>query len=341
MISGNAYRAVIRFLPVILFFVSSAAFAGDTMVPAEASSSVSMAVLSGDYGLAEQRADDFIKQYPRQPAGYLFKASVLHCVNIDYEDFSRSDDFFALLDYAEKLARNKLAEDSADLWAAYYIHAADGLRAAWSSAEGRFFYSLAKGRSGAMGMIDLIEKDPELYDAYLMAGTYRFWKSYAVRPLVRLPLIGDERSRGIEDVRKAIEHGYFTGPLSNTALIEIYIKHDPEKALELAEKMTAAYPDCRLFRWQLGESHKVLEQYDEAVEVFTALADTFRSDLRDDGSGALRCWWKLAVLSKDVGKKEKVCYYCRKILDLAERDSVAKRQQERIGEAGELLESCE
>lgn|GEM_PF-5151688 len=330
-------------------------------VPVELYDTISGFILEGRYGEAEDAADGFIASYPDEPVGPLLKASVLQYECIDYENYSRGEEFDALLDEAEKHARAKMVLEEGDLWARYFLFAVDGLRGARASITGQLVYGVLKGRSGKIGMEKIIAEDPEFYDAYLLVGSYRFWKSVAVGRAAFLPFLSDESGAGLSDVKKAIEHGVFNGPLSNTVIIEMYIAYHPSLAAELAEKMSAQYPSCRLFAWQLGEAYKKLGRFEDAERVFSEIARSMREDESDDGSGELRSWWKLAVLAKSVGKTDKCLYYCNKILDYrgkkvenrendrsgnragksSEKKSVFERQHERIQKARRMKEACE
>jgi len=336
--TGMFVVKVINYLFFLILFGNGLSFAQETLVPVKVFQNVSHCILSGKYIEAEEVMNRFIREYPEEPAGPLFKASVLQYECIDYEDYSRDDEFYKLLDETEHLALEKLSSDTNDLWAKYYIFAAKSLRGVRASLSGRLIYGIVKGRSGAMGMLQIIEEDSTFYDAYLIAGSYRFWKSAAAEPFFWLPFISDERKKGISSVNTAISRGRLNGPLSNTVLLEMFLEHDPESAAELAEKMVELYPSCRLFSWQLGEAYKKLEQFENAVRVFNTIADSMRKDGADDGSGELRCWWKLAVLSKSVGKKEECIYFCKKIVSLGKRESVYKRQQVRIEKARQMIE---
>ena len=336
--TGVSAVKILNYLFIIILLNGGLSFAQETLVPERVFQNVSHCILSGKYIEAERVMDQFIREYPQEPAGPLFKASVLQYECIDYEDYSRDDEFYKLLDETERLAQEKLSSDSNDLWAKYYIFAARGLRGVRASLSGRLIYGIVKGRSGAMGMLRIIEEDSTFYDAYLMAGSYQFWKSVEAEPFFWMPFISDERRKGISGVKTAISRGRLNGPLSNTVLLEMLLEHDPEGAAELAEKMVESYPSCRLFSWQLGEAYKKLEKFESAVRVFSAVAESIRKDEADDGSGELRCWWKLAVLSKSVGKKEECIYFCKKIINLGKLESVYKRQQVRIDEAKQMIE---
>lgn len=301
-------------------------------------------MLEARYIDAERLLDRFIADHPDEPAGYLFKAALLQYMCSDYEDFSREAEYKALLARTEELAIQRLAGNQTgaptraghkpgtpqDCWARYYLYSAKSLRGARAVLRGSFLGGISSGRAAAAGMSAILAEDAGFCDAYLGTGSYRFWKSVALGPLRRIPFVGDERSRGIIEVRKALECGKLSGPLTNTVLLEMLLEYDPNAACELAERMVNAYPSCRLFAWQLGEAYKKLGRYDDAVEIFTALAERYACDPRDDGSGQVRCWWKLAVLSRELGKRADCRAYCERILELGRRDIVMKRQKVRI-----------
>ena len=72
--------------------------------------------------------------------------------------------------------------------------------------------------------------------------------------------------------------------------------------------------------------------------IFSHIADSMAKDDADDGSGELRCWWKLAVLSKTVGKTSESLYYCYKVIELGKRKSVHERQYIRIEKAQNMID---
>jgi len=329
---------IFKYLFIFLFLHVGTLYARVTLVPEEVYQSISDSILSGKYSEAEDESNRFISEHPDEPAGPLFKASVLQYRYIDYEDGSRDEEFYSLLDETVKKKKKKIKLDSGDLWAHYYLNAAQGLIGAHASVSGRLLYGIARGRSGAKGMLRIVEKDSTFYDACLLTGSYHFWKSVAIARLTWLTFIGDERERGIAEVEKSISHGILNGPLSRTVLLEMLLEYDPESAVKLAEEMVKTYPGCRLFAWQFGEACKKMELFDDAVRIFTSIAESMREDEADDGSGELRCWWKLAVLSKSVGKKGECIYFCNRIIEFKNNESVYKRQQDRIDRALQMIE---
>ncbi|MCD6308207.1 MAG: hypothetical protein J7M24_04340, partial [Candidatus Latescibacteria bacterium] len=291
-------------------------------------------VLVCDYTAAEGLADRFMREHPGHPAGPLFKAAVLQYAAVDYEDYSREEEFMSLIGRCASSARN-LIDSGNGLWFRYYEAAADGLEGAWKVSSGNFLRGVLNGRSGAGGMRRIVEADSTFYDAYLMLGSYRFWKNVA---LSKLPIIDLGKRRGINEVRLAIERGSLSGPLANTVLIEMLLAIDPAEAVELGERLRASHPYCRLFLWQLGEGYKKLGRFGEAERVFTAIAESMALDDFDDGSGRLRCWWKLAVLAHSRGDRDSCKVYCKKVVAYENDPVVARRQERRLRAARRMID---
>ena len=307
------------------------------LVPEEEFRQSQQCILNGRYGDAEKILDALIQNHSAEPAGYVLKAAFLQYWASDYENHSRDKEFLSLLDKAEIFSNALLKANPKDLWAHYFLYATQSLKGAKAAASGRLVSGIKTGRSGAKGMEWILTVDNSFYDACFITGCYRFWKSAAMRRVTWLPFVGDDRKRGIEEVRKATENGKLTGPLSTTMLLQMLVSYNPPAAIELGEKMTAAYPSCRLFAWQLGEAYKKMEKYTEAVRVFSRIAESYSRDAADDGSGQLRCWWKLAVLSKSLGKTDRCREYCERIVRLSEKTPSSWHQKDRIERAKAML----
>lgn len=309
----------------------------ETEAPVEAYREASRLVLESRYAEAVRVLDGYIAEHPEEPLGYLLKAAVLQYEATDYDDFSREAEFRSLLDRAESLGERNLKKDSGDLWAHYAVNSAKCFRGVRMVSGGSFVRGVMASRSGASGMAWIRSRDSRFHDAYLCDGSYRFWKSAAARSMHVLPFVGDRRDEGIADVETAIRRGKLTGPVANTVLLEILLEYDSEAATDLGERLVARYPECRLFAWQLGEAYKKLGKFEPAVAVYSGLAWKYENDPLDDGSGRVRCWWKLAVLARDIGRTADCRSYCEKILDLGRDAALAKRQAARVGGAKKLL----
>ena len=334
-------RTFLLLLFIYVTIVSNSSYANGCIVPEQVYAEASHYILSNDYQNALTILDRFMRDFPDEPAGPLLKAAILQYRSTDYEDFSDQEIFFKLIVRTEYLARKKLEMNGDDLWALYYLSASENLKGVWIAASGKFIRGIITCWSGVRGMANIVSMDSTFYDAYLVIGSFRFWRGMVIENVSMFPFVKTDVKSALDKVEVAISRGKLTGPLSYIVLIEMLLEHDPFRAVELGEDMVKKYSDCRLFLWQLGEAYKKLGRFDEAVRVFTEIADSMACDNLDDGSGELRCWWKLAELSKSVGKVEECRYYCNKVIELGERKSIYTKQYKRINKAIHMIEDID
>jgi tetratricopeptide (TPR) repeat protein len=311
---------------------------GSYVAPDAVYREVAACILDGRYSDAEEAAKAFRDRFPEEPSGPLIHAAVIQYRSADYEDYSSEREFMSLLNDVRRLAGKKADGRENDLWRRYYLAAADGLSGGWRSSSGSLLKGVIDGRSGAKGMERILEDDSGFHDALLLVGSYRFWRSVAVRRVSWLPFIDTEFNAPVAMVETAIDKGKLTGPLSNTVLLEMLLEYKPQEAANLGERLNSQYPRCRLFAWQLGEAHKKLGRYEDAVRIFTGIVESMRNDPLDDGSGMVRGYWKLAVCAKEVGNTDDCMYYCKKVVEFGIQEPAASRQKQRIDAAKRLLD---
>ena len=310
--------------------------AGDD-IPEGVYAEITACVLESRYDDAERIAERFMTDHPGHPAGPLFMAAVIQYAASDYEDYSRDGEFSALIDRADSLAKSFDGDAESMLWARYYGASAHGLDGAWAAMSGRLVRGILSGRSAVKEMERIVAGNPAFADAYLLMGSYRFWRGIALRGIAWIPFVDIEIDEGIVMVRRAIHDGRLAGPVAHTVLLEMLVSYDPKAAVMEGEALLVRYPQCRLFMWQVGEALKKLGRFGEAEAIYTVLATAMDADGRDDGSGALRCWWKLADMANLLGNKQECVYYCRKVLERADDPTVAVRQSGRVERARSLL----
>lgn len=302
---------------------------------------VSRFVLEADYKGAEAFLDSCIASKPDELCCYLFKAAVIHYAATDYEDFSRAEDFHYLLDSVDRLSSARLKTAPDDVLNRYWRAASESMRGSWKANDGGLLGGIVTARSGARSMEAIVRADSTFFDAYLMTGSYRFWRGVAIGKMPVVSFDKRDAEAALHDVDIAIQKGTFTGPLSNTVLMEMLLIYDPERAVSRGENLIGDYPGCRLFAWQLGEAYKKLGRFDDAEGVFTRIAESMARDPLDKGVGQLRCFWKLAVCADDTGNKEKCVYYCNKVLSLKEGAAGSKSAADRVGKARRMLTKYE
>ena len=139
------------------------------------------------------------------------------------------------------------------------LSGAYGLSSRLAVIERRWLRALFHGRRG----IKLVRKahrfDPDLYDTLLGIGMYDYYADTLPRfvgVLSRL-ILGGDRERGIERLKLVAEKGHYANVGAELILIEIYTEDrwgakDPERALEMIERLMAKFPKSPMFH-QIGQ----------------------------------------------------------------------------------------
>jgi len=312
-----------------------------TIIPVDLYSKSSSFILTGDYDNAKLLIDEYIKNYPEEPSGYLFKTLLIQYMTIDYEDYSQENVFFENIVSCEKYSKKRISLDDKDYWAKYYYYTAKTLKGLWNVSKGNWLSGFFESREGISGIENILSEKAICSDASITWGSYIFWKSVSVKKFKWLPYIKDRRKEGIDIVRNSIGKGVFTGDLSNTVLMEMLIEDKPSEAEKLGDILIEKYPDCRIFKWQLGEACKKQNKYDKCVDIYTDIASSMQKDKKDDGSGVLRCYWKLAVLSKDLKKNNECLRYCREVLKSGSNTVVYNRNKTRVENTKKIINELE
>ena len=118
--------------------------------------------------------------------------------------------FFARMDAAITLGEEALERDPDDISAAFFVGGAYGYKARYLALREKWWDAYRSGRKGVKHLEHVVEKDPELADAYLGLGIYHYYAD--VLPAVLkffagfIGLKGD-RDRGLAEIHHALREG--------------------------------------------------------------------------------------------------------------------------------------
>ncbi|MBW2064847.1 MAG: hypothetical protein JRJ03_07895 [Deltaproteobacteria bacterium] len=218
------------------------------------------------------------KMYPGHPAPYFFKAA-------SYQDWMsnyRNKRFMKELEQNIRLAietGNALLEGRDDPWAYFYIGAAYGYRAFNRFRENDWIGAYVAGRKGIEKLKEALEKDPNIYDAYLGLGSYNYWRTAKSKFLRIIAFwMKDKRELGLRQIEFSVKYGLYARNQASYNLMAAYYDYGRyEKASEVLEgiierkerpSISDLYYRGRLFikfeRWSEAESifKKLLERLD-------------------------------------------------------------------------------
>jgi tetratricopeptide (TPR) repeat protein len=278
--------------------------------------------------------------------------------------------FFARMDAAIALGEEALARDPDDISAAFFVGGAYGYKARYLALREKWWDAYRSGRKGVKHLEHVVEKDPELADAYLGLGIYHYYAD--VLPAVLkffagfIGLKGD-RERGLEEIHHSLREGSLVDGEARFFLAEIYttFEEDHWTALGYSRSLRDEYPENELFVWLnariLDELHltelataewKWLHARAEAAHLrgfleyrlartqlfagdFAGAAATLESHLatrRGFGSPRITMWGhlRLGMALDFLGRHEEAMAQYRAAKELDASDSASERARERL-----------
>ncbi len=236
--------------------------------------------LNEEYRPARGLYSELQAKYPDHPCGPFFMATVYQAEMKDFEDFQYSQEFTDNIELSIELADECRDENHHDAWAYYFMGACNLY---WALFEGRKGSSWSAARKGIRAK-NLLEKcldlDSTLYDAYTGLGSFRYWGDVKGGVFAKLPFVGGDRGKGLEDLEKAVEKSYFSRDLALGALAFIYIQEEKyDTADSLASALRENYPQGKSFLWARAFANFEAERYEKALSFF----DSLRAEIKEEG----------------------------------------------------------
>jgi tetratricopeptide (TPR) repeat protein len=239
-------------MPVLLLAVSSP---GATLRPDDSRVAAIVETIdfiyTDNFEQAYRTAERINDTLPGMPVYNLMMASILQSRMTDLEDYSEKDRFFSLLDGCKGFFQDWIEDNPGDPWGHYFLGMVHAAKAMWHGQQKSWLKSFIEGLKARNKFSKAIELDPGLYDAYAGLGNYHFWSSAMLARY--LPFVPDNRERGLQELRLAMDSSYFSSEPAATGLAWALI-HEKKFAearqigLELYKKTSGG----RISLWVLG-----------------------------------------------------------------------------------------
>jgi hypothetical protein len=158
---------------------------------------------------------------------------------------------------AGRLADASLLKSSGDANALFVKSLTYGLRADYAGLiEKRSFAALDYTKQGRVYSVKVMAADPQAFDAYLGPGVENYLLSLKPAPLrVLLRVTGSnvDREKGIEEIRKTAQRGYYLEPFAKLLLAVAALRdNNPAGARQLLEELHRRFPDNELYFQELN-----------------------------------------------------------------------------------------
>lgn len=253
-----------------------------------------------DYEPAIQTFSALQTKYPEHPGPPLYRATAIWLRELferrDFDldkfiapsYFDRATDqrmpmeprqaFFDLIEQGQKLAEVILEEEPMDKDTRYYLGTFQGVLAAFSitidhSRRKAFSY----GKKAYQYHKELVEEDPDYYDAYLSVGLYEYIVGnlpWYIKWLATIAGYHGNEKTGFEYLNLAAEKGQYVADEARVLQMVLYVRENQyAKALESAQYLHEKYPRSFLSHLNLaqmlekmGEKQQAAAEYRQVVQ---------------------------------------------------------------------------
>ena len=235
---------------------------------------------------------------PGDPRGHFFRSMVhfsLYALDRDHRYF---DIFMAESDKVIAVCERLLDQNDGDANAKFYLGGIYGYRGlAWQT-EGSLVTAVKEGREGYKLLEEAVEQRPDLYDAQMGFGLFRYLVAKAPRSLhwmLKLMGISPDLEGGLRMLKAASEHGIYTRNEAQLYLAQfLFSEQRQDEAFTHLDQLVARYPENTLFlilraTWlqRTGKPDEALADALKAVERNRAHPLRYVDDLACNTLGAL------------------------------------------------------
>lgn len=193
----------------------------------------------------------------------------------NFDDESQDDKLYQMLDVVIEMCEKRLDEDPNDVTAMFFKGGAVGFRGRLRANRGKWLGAANDGIVALPLVQKAYELEPDNYDVLLGMGIYNYYAAVVPDryPIVKPAMIffpSGDRKKGLEQLQQASLHAKYAKVEATYFLVQNYFSYEKEytKALELARKLNAKYPNNSMFRRYVGRCLVSLGYLGEANDIF-------------------------------------------------------------------------
>ncbi|MBN2425012.1 MAG: DUF3808 domain-containing protein [Calditrichaceae bacterium] len=226
---------------------------------------------------AVRQFDKLIARDPSHPSGYFMKTAVLFWkFTRNFRSEELGDEFEAVSLHAAEIAEKYHEKNKNDQDGLFYLGGIYGNLGRYYAIKRNYWSAYWNGKKGKNYLEDLVEINPQYYDAYLGLGIYHYYAATVPRFLKIFSFllgIEGEKEQGLRELHLAVDKGLLTNNEARIFLSTIYMRleHEYEKALVLVEELNRQYPNNSAFKISIGWVYAHMGLDDQALEIFNEI----------------------------------------------------------------------
>jgi tetratricopeptide (TPR) repeat protein len=282
------------FISILIFAFASRSPAQDLRDPrfVERAQAGFAEIFNMDYEKARQGFAALAKEYPQHPAPPLYMASIYWLDEMlrrqdlsltrfivptyfsGKTDFVMSSKdraaFFNNLQKCQELAKVILQKNRRDMDARYFLATAFGLRSSFAiTIDHSLREAFSNGNKAYSLSRQLIEENPNYYDAYLTVGIYEYIVGsipWYLKWMVFVIGIRGNKQDGMEHLTLASEKGqYIRNEAQLVSMVLNVREHRYAEAMEIARSLNSRYPRSFLFPLNVAQILQLSGQKEQAI----------------------------------------------------------------------------
>lgn len=275
--------------------------------------------------------------HPGSPIGPLFRAAAIHAEMLDRESPERFPEFALWLRRAHFLSQQWRERDPRSAEPELLLGIAEGYDAVYESRWGGWFAALKKGLRSKNRFNDALTKDSTLIDALIGIGNYDYWKADKTDVINWLPMIPDNRNKGLEELHQVAVSGVICRTAARGSLVWALINEGRyDEALAHADTLTQQAPEGKAPLWMKGFANYRLYRWEEALALYREIAERIESTGAGNYFNLIECAYFEAQCLFGAGRYAEAAGACHKGLSYPAPEATRKRQSGRIGELRDL-----
>lgn len=232
-----------------------------------------------EFDRADSDFTEVIRQRPDHPAGYFFRAMIQwERIISNYDDESQDDKLYQMLDVVIEMCEKRLDEHPNDVTAMFFNGGAVGFRGRLRSNRGKWLGAANDGMVALPLVRKAYELEPNNYDVLLGIGIYNYYaavipEKYPIAKSAMVFLPSGDRKKGLEQLRQASQNAKYAKVEAMYFLMQNYFVYEKDyaKALELARKLHAKYPNNSMFHRYVGRCLVSTGYLSEAKDIFVEI----------------------------------------------------------------------
>ena len=224
--------------------------------------------------------------YPKHPVGPFLKGlNIWWDVMVDLPNDTHDKAFFREMDSAVRRANRLLKRDRNDFDAMFFKGAALGFSGRLKSNRGRWFKASLDGKNALDYVMAISEKEEENADFGFGRAIYDYFsvvipEEYpVVKPFMVFMPKGD-KARGIENLQRTVDEGYFIKTEAAYFLLQIYYTYEKDfnKSREYVRWLRESHPKNSFFHIYEGRVFFRWGRWSDAQSVFESVLAKYDSD---------------------------------------------------------------